>query len=131
MNINIVQFDARFVGFFDQIDDTTILKKYIIKELGDNIADVVFNPYGNQVLHYMVHPRNVHVFGRRGLVDLLKRGDDNAFSKKEASARYAEIYAAIEEPLHQFLAANMRDVLFNKTSAVLVFNALEPSGRWQ
>lgn len=59
---------------------------------------------------------------------LLQKGDDNEFSKKKPADRYKQIFECMEPGLYSFLSANMRDILYNKTSAVLVLNALEPTG---
>ncbi|KAI6192651.1 PUM-HD domain-containing protein [Aphelenchoides besseyi] len=114
-------------AIFDCVDDTIIVNKYITKELADNIADIVYEKFGVMMLHYIVCPRDPHVFGKQGLVDLLKRGDGNEFSKKPAVVRYTEIFECLKESLYSFLAANMREVLNNKTSAVLVLSSLKPT----
>jgi hypothetical protein len=91
---------------------------------------VIYDKWGVSVLHYVVHPRDKSVFGQTGLVDILKRGDDNEFSKKKPADRYKQIFDCLKESLYTFMAANMREILFNKTSAVLVLNSLEPSGKF-
>ncbi|KAI6202987.1 PUM-HD domain-containing protein [Aphelenchoides besseyi] len=114
-------------AIFDCVDDTIIVNKYITRQLADNIADIVYEKFGVMMLHYIVCPRDPHVFGKQGLVDLLGRGDGNEFSKKPALLRYTEIFDCIKEALYTFLAANMREVLNNKTSAVLVLSSLKPT----
>ncbi|KAI6181978.1 PUM-HD domain-containing protein [Aphelenchoides fujianensis] len=121
------QFARRVLfAIFDSVDDTVIINKNITKELADNVADLVYEKFGVSVLHYIVGPRDPHVFGKTGLVDLLKRGDGNEHSKKDAAIRYKAIFDALKDALLPFIAANMREVLTNKTSAVLVLSALKP-----
>lgn len=111
---------------FDAVDDTVIVNKTIVKEIADNIADVIYNPDGVHVLHYLVHPRDQRVIGA-GMKKLLEKGDSNPYSKKDKAHKYSELFDAIKEPLYAFMGANIRELLFNKTSAVLVLDALEPS----
>lgn len=129
-------------AFFDTIDDTMLLNKTIIKEIADNVAgnfcafireynsclDVVYDKWGVTVLHYIVHPRDPRIFGQGGLVNILKQGDSNEHSKKKPAERYKQIFDGLKEPLYTFMAANMREILYNKVSAVLVLDALEPTG---
>ncbi|KAI6182460.1 CPL domain containing protein [Aphelenchoides bicaudatus] len=115
-------------SFFDTVDDTILLNKTITKEIADNIADVIYDKWGNTVLHYIVHPRNPHVFSSGGLIEILKQGDGNEHSKKSPAERYKQIFDALKESLYTFMAANMKEILYNKTSAVLVLNSLEPTG---
>ncbi|KAI1701985.1 CPL domain-containing protein [Ditylenchus destructor] len=113
-------------GIFDVVDNTKLVNKYILKEIADNIADVVYDKFGVWVLHYLVHPRQFQVFGK-GLLEILRQGDSNEYSEKTKSERYTELFNYIKEPLYTFLAANMREVITNKTSSVLILDALEPS----
>lgn len=114
-------------AIFDSVDDTVLVNKFITKELADNLADLVYDPNGVKVLHYLVHPRDGRVFGK-AMIKLLQKGDGNAASKKTPADRYRELFAPLKEPLYTFMAANMREMLYNKTSAVLVLDALEPTG---
>lgn len=130
-------------AFFDCIDDTMLLNKTITKEIADNIAgenqiaiitiqrlylDVVYDKWGVSVLHYIVHPRDARIFGQGGLVNILKQGDNNEHSKKKPAERYKQIFDGLKESLYTFMAANMKEMLYNKISAVLVLDALEPTG---
>jgi hypothetical protein len=122
------QFARRVLfAILDCVDDSVQVNK-ITKELADNIADLVYDKWGVTVLHYIVHPRDPRVFGTGGLVKILQEGDGNEFSKKKPADRYKPIFECLKEPLLTFMAANMREMLFNKTSSVLVLNTLEPAG---
>lgn len=92
------------------------------------LSDVIYDKWGVSVLHYIVSPRDVRIFGD-ALVKMLSRGDNNEYSKKNAADRYKQIFEFLKKPLFTFMAANMRDILYNKISAVLVLDALEPSGK--
>uniref|UniRef100_A0A914HDW5 PUM-HD domain-containing protein n=1 Tax=Globodera rostochiensis TaxID=31243 RepID=A0A914HDW5_GLORO len=111
-------------GIFDTVDDTTLVNEVITKEIANNIADLVYNKIGVWVFHYLVHPRDQRVFGK-GLNQLLKQGDSNPNSKKLSQLRYSELFECVREPLMTFIKANMRDMLSNKISSVLVLDTLE------
>ncbi|CAD5206944.1 unnamed protein product [Bursaphelenchus okinawaensis] len=113
-------------AIFDSVDDTVMVNKMIIKEIADNVSDVIYEPNGVQVLHYLVHPRDGRVLGK-GMMAILKKGDGNEHTKKSPADRYKELFNGIKESLYTFLAANMKECLYNKTSAVLVLDALEPT----
>jgi pumilio family protein 6 len=113
------------MSIFDVVDDTTLVNKYITKDIGNFIADVVFEKYGQWVLHYIVHPRDYRFF-HKATVELLKQGDGNEYTKKPASERYREIFDALKKPLLTYMAANMETLLFNKMTSTLVLNMLEP-----
>uniref|UniRef100_A0AC35FFP8 PUM-HD domain-containing protein n=1 Tax=Panagrolaimus sp. PS1159 TaxID=55785 RepID=A0AC35FFP8_9BILA len=113
------------LSIFDTVDDTTLVNKYITKEIGNYIGDVVVEKFGQWVLHYIVHPRDYRFF-HNSTVELLKQGDGNEHTKKPASERYREIFDALKKPLLTYIAANMEELLFNKMTSTLVLNILEP-----
>uniref|UniRef100_A0A915E561 PUM-HD domain-containing protein n=1 Tax=Ditylenchus dipsaci TaxID=166011 RepID=A0A915E561_9BILA len=112
-------------GIFDVVDDTVLVNKIITEEIGNNIAEVVYDKFGVWVLHYLVHPRDGRVLGK-GMMEILSQGDSNEYSQKPPSERYTELFNCIRTPLYTFLAANMKEVITNKISSVLVLDALEP-----
>lgn len=123
------QFARRVLfAIFDSVDDTVTVNKFITKELSDNVSDLIYDKWGVTVLHYIVHPRDVRVFSSGGLVSTLKEGDGNEHSKKKSSDRYKQIFDCMKENLYAFISANMRKLLYNKVSATLILDALEPSG---
>uniref|UniRef100_A0A0N5A8J8 PUM-HD domain-containing protein n=1 Tax=Syphacia muris TaxID=451379 RepID=A0A0N5A8J8_9BILA len=115
------------LGIFDAVDDTVLVSKFIIQELTNNIRDVAFDPYGVKVLHYLISPRHYYYF-KKGYVGIFEQGDNNEYSKKEAKDRYAQLFSNLSEALYTFFAGSMEDLLFSKTTANLVLNALHYSG---
>jgi pumilio family protein 6 len=113
-------------AIFDSVDDTILVNKFITEELSNNIADLIYHKHGVWTLHYLVHPRHYQVFGK-GLIQLLREGDNNETSKKLHAERYSQFYECIKKSLFTFMAANMKEMLTNKVSAVLVLDALEPN----
>ncbi|KAL3105761.1 hypothetical protein niasHT_026536 [Heterodera trifolii] len=111
-------------GIFDTVDDTALVNEVITSEIANNIADLVFHKFGVWVLHYLVHPRDQRVIGK-GLHQMLKQGDSNCHSKKASGSRYSELFECIRDNLLTFIKANMRQMLFDKISAVLVLDTLE------
>ncbi|KAI6182018.1 PUM-HD domain-containing protein [Aphelenchoides fujianensis] len=122
------QFARRVLfAIFDSVDDTVIINKNITKELADNVADLVYEKFGVSVLHYIVGPRDPHVFGKTGLVDLPEaRRRQRALEEGRRHSATRRSSTPSKDALLPFLAANMREVLTNKTSAVLVLSALKP-----
>jgi len=113
-------------AIFDCVDDTKLVNSILTTEIGNNVAEVANDRFGVWVLHYLVHPRDYRVFGK-GLIELLRQGDNNAMSKKPAAERYGELYGCIREPLFTFLKSNVRELILNKVTSALLLDALEPN----
>uniref|UniRef100_F1KTZ3 Pumilio domain-containing protein 12 n=1 Tax=Ascaris suum TaxID=6253 RepID=F1KTZ3_ASCSU len=113
------------IAIFDTVDDTVLVNKYIIQEISNDIRTVALNRYGERVLHYLVHPRDPRYFGK-GSLDIFKEGDNNAYSKKDANQRYAQLFAGIVKHLLTFIVANLNELLFDALTALLVLSVLEP-----
>ncbi|TKR89411.1 hypothetical protein L596_013517 [Steinernema carpocapsae] len=110
------------LAIFDSVDDTVLVTKHILSEIGIEIREVCQDKYGQKVLHHLVHPRDTFL---QQIVDLLAMGDNNAHSKKQPSDRYTELFAGIVEPLLTYMAANMRELLFNTLTVDLVRHTLQ------
>ncbi|KAK0393302.1 hypothetical protein QR680_000142 [Steinernema hermaphroditum] len=115
------------LALFDSVDDTVLVNKHIISEIGNNIADVCQDKFGQKVLHYLVHPRDEYFL--KSIVELLATGDGNAHSKKKPADRYSELFAGIVEPLLTYMAANMRELLFNPVTVDLVWSTLQGTSK--
>ncbi|KAE9552426.1 hypothetical protein FO519_004367 [Halicephalobus sp. NKZ332] len=113
------------LAIFDAVDDTALVNKFITKDLGNYIGEIIFEKYGQWVLHYIVFPRDYRFF-LKGTLEILKQGDENEYTKKAADIRYKEIFDGLKKPLLTYMAANMETLLFNKLTSVLVLNMLEP-----
>ncbi|TMS33901.1 hypothetical protein L596_001589 [Steinernema carpocapsae] len=112
------------LAIFDNVDDTVLVTKHILSEIGDNIADVCSDKYGQKVLHHLAHPRDTDYF-LTSIVELLSTGDNNQHTKKPSEIRYPELFAGIVEPLLTYMAANMRELLFNTLTVDLVRHTLQ------
>ncbi|KAF7639479.1 PUM-HD domain-containing protein [Meloidogyne graminicola] len=110
-------------GIFDCVDDTNLVNKIIIKPIADNIADLIYDKHGVVVLHYLVHPRDPHVIAK-SLKNILQQGDSNPHSKLDASSRYFNLFECIKPALLTFIKFNMREMITNKISAVLILDTL-------
>uniref|UniRef100_A0A1I7YS40 PUM-HD domain-containing protein n=1 Tax=Steinernema glaseri TaxID=37863 RepID=A0A1I7YS40_9BILA len=111
------------LAIFDTVDDTVLVNKHIITEIGNNIADVCQDKFGQKVLHYLVQPRGEYFL--KSMVEVFASGDGNEYSKKKPADRYAELFAGIVEPLLTYMAANMREILFNPVTVDLVWATLQ------
>ncbi|MFH4974517.1 hypothetical protein AB6A40_001226 [Gnathostoma spinigerum] len=112
------------MAIFDSVDDTVLVNKYIIREIGNDIRSVAFNLYGEKVLHYLVHPRDRRFFSS-SVLKIFEEGDNNPHSKKQPGLRYSELFNGIYEPLMTFLISNMEELLFGEYTHLLVLNILE------
>uniref|UniRef100_A0A7E4VYZ0 PUM-HD domain-containing protein n=1 Tax=Panagrellus redivivus TaxID=6233 RepID=A0A7E4VYZ0_PANRE len=113
------------LAIFDSVDDTVLVNKIITKDLGNFLGDIINEKFGQWVLHYIVFPRDYRFF-LKGTLEMLKQGDGNEHTVKDAAVRYQQIFDGIKKPLLTYMAANMRTMLFNKLQSVLVLNILEP-----
>ncbi|CAD6197460.1 unnamed protein product [Caenorhabditis auriculariae] len=98
------------LAIFDTVDDTVLVNKYIVSELGNEISKVIEDKYGELVIRYLVHPRDARMTGMAPYA-YLSRGDGNPHSKKPREDRYQQLYEGISEALYTFLVANMEQVL--------------------
>uniref|UniRef100_A0A1I8BT92 PUM-HD domain-containing protein n=1 Tax=Meloidogyne hapla TaxID=6305 RepID=A0A1I8BT92_MELHA len=135
-------------GIFDCVDDTNLVNKIIVKEIANNIADLIYDKHGVIVLHYLVHPRDPHVIAK-SLQNILKlvffifkeydfyiilKGDSNPHSKLDFASRYLNLFECVKPALLTFMKANMREMITNKISAVLILDTLDvnsPSSPFQ
>lgn len=82
------------LSVFDSVDDTVLVRKTVIATLADNFADLANSPQGRKVLLYLLARRSTKHF-QPGVLDRLREGDGNTFSKKEPEVRAAELRSAI------------------------------------
>uniref|UniRef100_A0A915LF70 CPL domain-containing protein n=1 Tax=Meloidogyne javanica TaxID=6303 RepID=A0A915LF70_MELJA len=111
-------------GIFDCVDDTNLVNKIIIKQIANNIADLIYDKHGVIVLHYLVHPRDPHVIAK-SLQNILQQGDLNPHTKLDKASRYLNLFECVKPALLTFMKANMREIITNKISAVLILDTLD------
>lgn len=112
------------LGMFDCVDDTTLIKKYILDELfaADNIVQVASNKYGCKVLEFLLSPRDTRFF-HPDQIAILAEGDSNEYSKKSREIRQQELKSAAS-PLLLSLVANHCADLIESGSTLLIYNIL-------
>jgi hypothetical protein len=59
-------------AIFDVVDDTKRVNKLITQVIAENLSDLIYNKSAVWVLHYLVRPRDHHVFGK-GLIEILQK----------------------------------------------------------
>ncbi|KAK0412801.1 hypothetical protein QR680_006418 [Steinernema hermaphroditum] len=111
------------LAIFDSVDDTVLVNKYILSEIGASIGEVCDNKFGQKVLNYLVSPRDPDYF-LKSVINMLALGDGNAHTKKPSAERYKELFAGIVEPLLNHLAENMDSLLLNELTVDLVRRTL-------
>lgn len=60
------------LAIFDCVDDTALVNKFITKDIGNYVADIMFEKYGQWVLHYIVFPRDYRFF-LKGTLEILRQ----------------------------------------------------------
>uniref|UniRef100_A0A0K0E6J5 PUM-HD domain-containing protein n=1 Tax=Strongyloides stercoralis TaxID=6248 RepID=A0A0K0E6J5_STRER len=112
------------LGIFDQVDDTVLVNKTITSELITHLPDVVKSHNGNIVLQYIIQPRDPKIIGA-SVIDLLSKGDNNEYSKKDRRLRAQQIYDEIKSSLLEYVTNFGRDIFKNKFTAHLLYTIFE------
>ncbi|EJD75872.1 pumilio domain-containing protein 12 [Loa loa] len=119
------EFAHRFlIAVFDTVDDTVLIDRCLIKELLNNIGEIVKSNYGVKVMHHLIHPRDPR-FCSASQVAIYKAGDGNPYSKKDSKIRYGELFSYIQKPFCNYFAANMDALLFESHASLLILDMLE------
>ncbi|VDM33121.1 unnamed protein product [Hydatigera taeniaeformis] len=79
------------MGLLDAVDDTKLLAKTVIKELLEDLEDVVCHPHARKVLLYALAPREPRHFAPTLVSACLAGGDDSPFTKKPLAVRAMEL----------------------------------------
>uniref|UniRef100_A0A671SVR0 Pumilio homolog 3 n=1 Tax=Sinocyclocheilus anshuiensis TaxID=1608454 RepID=A0A671SVR0_9TELE len=108
---------------FDCIDDTKLVKQIIISEMVSSLSEVIGNKYGKKVLLYMLSPRDPAHFLPE-IIQVLKKGDGNAHSKKDVAIRRTELLEAVSPPLLKYLCENAQSMVMDKACSVAVSDIL-------
>ncbi|RDD40227.1 Pumilio-like protein 3 [Trichoplax sp. H2] len=112
------------LAIFDTVDDTVLVRKALLSEVISNLNEISKNAYGRKVLLYLLSARDSRYF-HPDVVKNLKEGDGNLHSKKDSSVRSQELQQAISEPLVQFITKNVKDLILDNSTAILVIAAVE------
>jgi len=111
-------------ALFDTMDDTVLLKKVIFPEILSNLEDLLVNQYGRKVLLYILKPRHSSCFLPE-VIKVLEQGDGNPYSKKPAPTRQQELRDILLPDLLKCLTKNIKDIILNKSTAVVLLATLE------
>ena len=112
------------MALLDCVDDTVLLNKNIIHEIGQNLPEIMSSRHGLRVVDYLVCPRDGRLLVKE-LRELLARGDANASSKKNAVIRRSELRAYAAPVVADNVARYMKEYLYEKAKAVFVVSLLE------
>lgn len=98
------------MALFDCVDDTVLVRKYILAPMMDDIEALVQNRYARKVFLYLVVPRSSRYFSP-DMVKVLEQGDGNANSKKDTDVRRNELRAAVSPALLDLVRARASALL--------------------
>ncbi|XP_036289821.1 pumilio homolog 3 isoform X4 [Pipistrellus kuhlii] len=104
---------------FDCIDDTKLVKQIIISEIISSLSNILNDKYGRKVLLYLLSPRDpAHTV--REIIEVLRKGDGNAHSKKDTEIRRQELLESISPALLSYLQDHAQEMVLDKSACVLV-----------
>uniref|UniRef100_A0A672S2S9 PUM-HD domain-containing protein n=1 Tax=Sinocyclocheilus grahami TaxID=75366 RepID=A0A672S2S9_SINGR len=93
------------------------------QEMVSSLSEVISNKYGKKVLLYMLSPRDPAHFLPE-IIQVLKKGDGNAHSKKDVAIRRTELLEAVSPPLLKYLCENAPSMVMDKACSVAVRDIL-------
>ncbi|XP_071952869.1 pumilio homolog 3-like [Antedon mediterranea] len=107
------------LALFDSVDDTKLLAKIILTEMMKCLSEICEDQYGRKVLLYILCHRHQQHFHPH-IIELLKKGDGNAHSKKDANTRKQELIESVSKPLLEHVKNFARQLVRNKQTCLLV-----------
>ncbi|NP_001086528.1 pumilio RNA binding family member 3 S homeolog [Xenopus laevis] len=111
------------LAMFDCVDDTKLLKQLIISELISSLPNIINDKYGRKVLLYLLSWRSPAHFVPE-IIDVLKQGDGNVHSKKDATVRQHELLESISPPLLSYLEEHIQEVVLQNALCGMVTSIL-------
>lgn len=119
--------DAQLVLFaaFDYVDDTKMMGKAIISEIGQLAPQLAMHKLGRRVLLYLLVHRSSRYF-IASTVDQLKKTDASSAktSKKDPAVRRAELKAAIDPDLIKLVETHAEPMLRDAGASLLLVDIL-------
>ncbi|VUZ44153.1 unnamed protein product [Hymenolepis diminuta] len=79
------------MGLLDAVDDTKLLAKSIIKEIIEDLEDIVNHPHARKILLYALSPRDPRHFAPALINSFIVGGDNSPFTKKPLAVRALEL----------------------------------------
>lgn len=111
------------LAMFDSVDDTKIVFKVVLEEMLKSVHEVANDQFGRKVLLYLLSPRDSRHF-HPDVLKVLKQGDDNIQSKKEASVRRQELLEQVSRLLVQYVAQHAKELAINNACLILILTII-------
>jgi pumilio family protein 6 len=111
-------------ALFDTVDDTVLVTKQIIAPMLEELDQLCDDQYGRKVLLYLLVQRNLKYLVPQ-LAEVLSGGDGNAYSKKEADVRQAELQKTVVPALVKHIAGNAADMVSVGAASHLVLETMQ------
>ena len=96
----------------DVVDDTKLIRKFVLKSLKENLQVACFDRYARKLLLHIMSPRNTKYFTPSD-IELLSRvhvemedGEKVSMSRKDDKVRRSELLGDIQDALVSFCEAN-------------------------
>jgi len=105
------------LGIFDSVDDTKLVGKAILSEIGENIEEIATNKYGVRVLKYLMAGRNP-VYTFPDALKLLQQGDGNEHSKKDTAIRHSELVSTASSSVLSWVSANLTAGIYDPPTTI-------------
>lgn len=99
------------MGIFDTVDDTKLVGKAILGELGESFTKIMASKFGLRVVKYLVAGRD-STYTYPDQVRLMEMGDGNAQSKKDPAVRRKELVEVVAPSIFKWLAEQLQSGLF-------------------
>ena len=107
------------LSIFDTVDDTKLVSKAILEEMATNLEEIFNNENGRKVLMYLMAPRDTTYF-HPDILNMLKKGDGNEHSKKDAETRRAELKSGIAPALNKHVLENMNGMFYDNPATIFL-----------
>lgn len=83
------------MGLLDAVDDTKLLAKSVIKEIIEDLEDIVNHPHARKILLYALSPRDPRHFAPALINSFIVGGDNSPFTKKPLAVRALELRSSL------------------------------------
>ena len=93
------------MALFDCLDDTKFVYKVVLSEMSKDLKDIVFHEHGRKVILYLLSGRD-QTYTHPQVIEILKQGDGNPHSKKDAPIRHQELLQFVSPALFDFVKAD-------------------------
>jgi len=112
------------LSLFDVVDDTKLVQKAILDELVKSLNDLAKDSFGRKVLFYLLSPRDPLHF-HPDVVAVLKQGDGNAHSKKEAVTRHGELLTYLSRDYVKWIVEHAEHHVTDNSLLLLILSVVQ------